>query len=111
MRRYDQRNMTDKNSAYAALLSNISERDRAHDVEQLDDILRTFVNDMNKLEKRFGTIRDEGKMLAVKKLMHESLLNCRFRGTTMSRSELLVALENIIIDKGSDSPDSQKQED
>ena len=110
VRRYDQRNMTDKNSAYAALISNISERDRAQDVEQLDDILRTFVNDTNKLEKRFGTIRDEGKMLAVKKLMHESLLNCRFRGTTMSQSELLGALENII-DKGSDSPDSQKQKD
>ena len=39
------------------------------------------------------------KMLAVKKLMLESILNCRFRGTTMSYSELLVALENIIIDQ------------
>ena len=38
-------------------------------------------------------------MLAVKKLMPESLRNCRFRGTTMSYSELIVALENIIIDK------------
>ena len=38
-------------------------------------------------------------MLAVKKLMPESLLNNRFRGTTMSYSELIVALENIIIDK------------
>ena len=33
-------------------------------------------------------------MLAVKKLMPESLLNNRFRGTTMSYSELIVALEN-----------------
>ena len=38
-------------------------------------------------------------MLAVKKLMLESLLNYRFRGTTMSYSEILVALENIIIDR------------
>ena len=38
-------------------------------------------------------------MLAVKKLMPESLLNYRFRGTTMSYSELLIALENIIVDR------------
>ena len=37
----------DKNSAYAALISNISERDTAKDLEQFDDILRTFTNDMN----------------------------------------------------------------
>ena len=37
-RRYDQRNMSDKNSAYAALIRNISEKDRAKDVEQFDDI-------------------------------------------------------------------------
>ena len=68
----------------AALISNISENDRAKDVEQFDDILRTFINDTSKFENRFGTIRDEEKMLAVKKLMRESLLNYRFRGTTMS---------------------------
>ena len=99
VRRYDQRNMSDKSSAYAALVSNISEKERAKAVEQFDDILRTFTNEMNKFECRFGNIRDEEKMLAVKKLMPESLLNYRFRGTTMSYSELIVALENIIIDK------------
>ena len=91
--------MSDKSSAYAALISNISEKDRAKDVEQFDDILRMFTNEMNKFESRFGKIRDEEKMLAVKKLMPESLLNYRFRGTTMSYSEHIVALENIIIDK------------
>ena len=91
--------MSDKTSACAALISNISERDRAKDVEQFDDILRTFIKEMNKFENRFGKIRDEEKMLAVKKLMPESLLNYRFRGTTMSYSELFVAPENIIIDK------------
>ena len=45
--------MSDKNSAYAVLISNISERDRAKHVEQFDDILRTLVNDTNKLENRF----------------------------------------------------------
>ena len=99
VRRYDQRNMSDNNSAYAALISNISEKDRAKDVEQFDDILRRFTNDMSKFENRFGKIRDEEKMLAVKKLMPESLLNYLFRGTTMSYSELIVALENIILDK------------
>ena len=44
-------------------------------------------------------IRDEEKVLAVKKLMPESLLNYRFRGTTMPYNELIIALENIIIDK------------
>ena len=38
VRRDDQRNTSDKNSAYAALISNISEKDRAKDVEQFDDI-------------------------------------------------------------------------
>ena len=65
-RRYDQRNMSDKNSAYVVLISNISE---------FDDILRTFTIEMNKFE------------------------NNRFRGTTMSHSELIVALENILVDK------------
>ena len=96
-RRYDQRNMSDKNSAHAALISNISEKDRAKDVEQFDDILRTFMNEMNNFESRFGAIRDEEKMLAVTRLMPESLLNYRFRGTTMSYSEIIIALENILL--------------
>ena len=58
LRRYDQRNMSDKSSTYAALMSNISEKDRAKDVEQFDDILRTFTNEMNKFESRFGKIRE-----------------------------------------------------
>ena len=99
VRRYDQMNTSDKSSAYAALVSNINERDRAKDVEQFDDILRTFKNEMTKFEKRFGKIRDEEKVLAVKKLMPESLLNYRFRGTAMSYDELIIALENIIVDK------------
>ena len=75
-------NMSDKKSAYAALISNISERERAKYVEQFDDILRTFINE-RKIENRLGRVRDEEKMLAVKKLMPESQLNFRFRGTTM----------------------------
>ena len=104
VRRYDQRNTSDKSSAYAALISNITERDRAKDVEQFDDILRTFKNEMTKFENRFGKIRDEEKVLAVKKLMPESLLNYRFRGTTMPFDELIIALESIIIDKVSTVP-------
>ena len=45
VRRYDQRNTPDRSSAYAALISNISERDRAKDVEQFDDTLRNFINE------------------------------------------------------------------
>ena len=72
VRRFDQRNMSVKSSSYAALISNISEKDRAQDVEQFDDILRTFTNEMSKFENMFGKIRDEEKMLAVKNLMPES---------------------------------------
>ena len=36
--------------------------------------------------------RDEEKVLAVKKLMPESLLNYRFRGPAMSYDELIIAL-------------------
>ena len=61
VRSYDQRNLSSKNSAFAALISNISERHRAKDVEQFDDILRTFINETNKVQNRFGTIRDEEK--------------------------------------------------
>ena len=48
--------------------------------------------------RRFGNIRDEEKTLAVKRLMPESLLHYRFRGTTLPYEELLIALENIIMD-------------
>ena len=89
VRRNDLRNMSDINSSYAALISNISQRDRAKDVEHFDDILGTFANEASKFEDSFGTIRDEEKMLAVKKLMLESLFKYRFRGT-MSYGELLV---------------------
>ena len=109
VRRYDQRNTSDRSSAYAALISNITERDRAKDVEQFDDILRTFTNEMTKFENRFGKIRDEEKVLAVKKLMPESLLNYRFRGTAMPYGELIVALENIIIDKVSTVPTARSR--
>ena len=83
-RRYEQRNMSDKQSAYVSLISNTSERDTAEDMEQLDDILRTFINEKNKFENRCGLLRDEEKMLAVKKLILRACCN---------------------------SPDSQKQED
>ena len=111
VRRFDQRNMSDKNSAYAALISNISERDRAKDVEHLDDILRTCINDVNKFENRIGKMRDEGETLAVKKLMLDSLLNCKFHGTTLSYEELIIAIENIIVDKVTTITSRQRKND
>ena len=74
-------------------------------VEQFDDILRTVTNEMNKFENRFGKIRDEEKMLAVKKLLPGSLLNYRFRGTMMSYNEL----ENIIVDKVATVPTARSR--
>ena len=39
-------------------MGNISEkRDIAKDVEQSDDVLRTFINKMNKFENRLGKVR------------------------------------------------------
>ena len=55
---------------------------------------------MRRTNSRTDTAQSEmKKRCTVKKLMPESLLTNRFRGTTMSYSELLVALENIVIDK------------
>ena len=50
----------------------------------------------NKNKGRFGKIRDEEKTPEVKKLMPESLLNYRFRGTRLPYEELLIALEHIM---------------
>ena len=41
--------------------------------------------------------------------MPESLLNDRFRGTTMSHSEIIIALENTIVDKVSTVPSSRNR--
>ena len=43
------------------LTNNISEKDRAKHVEQFDDILRTFINEVDKFESKLGAIRDEEK--------------------------------------------------
>ena len=75
---------SDQNSSHAALISNIRERDRAKDVEQFDDIVRTFTSKQQLRTVR--KIRDQGEMLAVKKLMLEKLLNFRFDRTTLTSS-------------------------
>ena len=95
-RRYDQRNTSDKNSEYAALFSNICERYQDRDVEQFDDVLGAVINETDKFENRFGKIRDEEEMFAVKKLM--------LGGATLKHDELRIALENIIVDKVSPAP-------
>ena len=59
--------------------------------------------------KSFPDVVKSCAMLTVKKLMPESLLNYRFRGTTISYSELIVALENIIIDKVATVPSSKNR--
>ena len=68
-------------------------------MEQFDDILRNVIKETNKNDGRFGKIRDDEKTLSVKKLMPESVLTYRFRGTTLPYEELLITLESIIIDK------------
>ena len=78
-------------------------------MEQFDGVLRTFTKEMNKFENGFGKIKDEEKLLEAKKLMPESLLNYRFRGTTMSYSEIIIALENIIVDKVATVPTARSR--
>ena len=71
VRRYDQRNTSDRSSAYAALINNGSERDRAKDVEQFDDILRNLINTTNKYEGRFGKIRDEELLIVLENTIRQ----------------------------------------
>ena len=85
-RRYDQRTTSDRSSACAALISNISQRDRAKDVEQFDDVLRNFISETNKYEGRFGKIRDEEKTLSVKKLMPTTSCPPRWKTLSLTRS-------------------------
>ena len=99
LRRYDQRNMSDENSAHASLVNNFWDRHWAKDVAHFDDVLRTFTNGTNKYESRFGKIRDEEKTVAAKKLMPESPVNFWFRGATMNCDALITALENIAFTK------------
>ena len=99
VRRYDQRNTTERSSAYAVLISNISQRDLAKDVEQFYDILRNCINETNKYEGMFGKIRVEEETLTEKNLMLEGLRNYRFRETTLPYEEWRIALQNIIMDK------------
>ena len=61
VRRNDQRNTLERSSACAALISNISERDRAKVVEQFDDIRRNFIQETIKYEGRFGKKRRRRK--------------------------------------------------
>ena len=52
-------------------------------VDCVEFILRTFINEMNKHENRFGKLRDEEMMHAVKKLMFE--ISWRWRTSSSTR--------------------------
>ena len=62
-------------------------------------MLRTFIHEANKYEQQVWQDHDEDTTLAVKKLIPESLLSYRFRGTTMTYDELITARENVIFDE------------
>ena len=49
VKRYDQSTISDENSAYVALISNLTKKHRKKDM----DLLRTFINDMKISENRF----------------------------------------------------------
>ena len=89
--------MSDTNSAHAPLISNISFRDRTKEMVQFDDIWRTFINETNKFENRFGIIRDEEKMLEVAKLMFEACYNSDSEERRCRTANL--SFENVIFEK------------
>ena len=66
-----------------------------------DDILRTFISGTNKYGSRFSELGDG------EKLTLESLLNYRFRCTTMTYVALTTTLKNIILDKVMTAPNSK----
>ena len=98
-----------KSKAYAALISNIGERDRAKDAEQHDVILRTVIKETSKFDNRIGKIRDDEKMLSQELLMHVSLLNFRFHGAILKYEDVGIASENIMDDKVSTVPTSRQK--
>ena len=64
VRRCEQRDTSDKKSAYAALMKEIEPTTWS----------RTFINETNKFENIFGTNRDEETVLTFKKLMPDKLV-------------------------------------
>ena len=70
--------------------------------------MRTFNNETSKFENRFGKIRDEENIFAVKKLMLEGLLRFRFRRTTLNHEQRLIALENTTVEKASTAPTTRQ---
>ena len=99
--------MSDTNSAHAALISNISERDRTKDMLQFHDIWRTFINETNKFENRFGIIRDKEKMLEVAKLMFEASYNSDSEERRCRTANL--SFENVIFEKFTTVPTARNR--
>ena len=68
--------------------------------EHSDDTLRTFLNEANKYESRFATIRDEEQTLAFKKLMpvsFSSLVSAIFRpGVLPTTKRIFVTFAQLI---------------
>ena len=70
-------------------------------MDQLDDILRTFKNEVRQDQR-------SGKDARSQKLMRESLLIFRFRGITLKYAELFIALESIVIVNASTAPKNRQ---
>ena len=51
--------MSDKTSAYWALISTVRKTDRAKDVEHLNDVFENFASETNTFEGRFGKMTYE----------------------------------------------------
>ena len=99
VRRYDQRTTSDRSSAYAALISSISECDRAKYVSNSMTSSRNSHHRDEEVRRKVWENSRRREDHCSEKLMPESLLNYRLRGTTLPYEELLIALENITIDK------------
>ena len=95
VRRYDQRITSDNKSAYT-LISNISERDRAKEVEHVGDVLRTIMNQVRQDQGRGEHARSQA--------CARERAELQVSNTTMAYDELITTLENIMLDKVMTAP-------
>jgi len=73
---YDARDAGDKEAKYSVIMN----QDRAQSEEDLHNRFVTFEKKVKEYEERFGAVQEEGKIVALKKMVPMEMLNQRFRG-------------------------------
>jgi hypothetical protein len=94
---FDAREAGDKEAAYSA----ITTQERAKSEEELQEKFIAYEKAIKEYEERFTTIQEEAKIVALKKMIPESILVQRFRGRKSSsyrdlREELVAFLTDKV---------------